>query len=361
MLKTTIVDGRGTGAVAHVHDFSGLKTKHSGQLVLQERFLQFKPEVHPFLNDSFGTAMNQSISFGGTPEIIHNGGASTEWTGTALAGTWNFADSGKVSLTNGNNSDAATFDEETGYDIDMDGFTTLTGKINLTTYNGTTNSMIMIFNLEGVPVGNNINIDDYIDTGLTGSEQNFVVPKADFGLEDDIVNGFTITVSRTGGAKPTLTFDDIQLEETGASAVFKATTPVGTRYHITEIRLALADNISGIVTGSTTTYPTMTGLSYDQILGVSSLSNGIVFNRVQNGVTEFSVVLKELGDFLATGSNLVNMISDGTNTFITMSVEFPEPIILEGGGANNFLSYTINDDLSGLLHFTAAARGAIEV
>ena len=182
MLKTTIVDGQGTGIVAHVHKFPGLKKNHAGQLVLQERFLQFNPEVHPFLNSSFGTAMNQNVAFSGTPEIIHNGGTSTEWTGTVLAGTWNFADAGKISLTSGDNSDAATFDEETVYDVDMDGFTTLTGKINLTTYDEANNSLNVIFNLDGVPTGNSVNLNDYVNAGLIGSEQNFIIPKADLGL-----------------------------------------------------------------------------------------------------------------------------------------------------------------------------------
>jgi hypothetical protein len=43
-----------------------------------------------------------------------------------------------------------------------------------------------------------------------------------------------------------------------------------------------------------------------------------------------------------------------------MVIEFPEPIILNGTN-DDFLSYTINDNLSGLLQFTAAARGALEV
>ena len=360
MFKTTIIDGRGTGVVAHVHQYPGLKKHHAGQLVLQERFLQFDPEVHPFLNNAFGTAMNQNMSFGGTPEIIHNGGTSVEWTGSAIAGIWNFADGGKVSLTSGNNNDEASFAEETPTTIDMSSFTTLTGKINLTIYNSTNNSLNVAFDNAGTAVGNSVDLNDYIDTGLIGTEQNFVIPKADLGLTTQLIDGFTIILARIGGSKPTITFDDIRLEETGGSAVFKSTTPIGTKFHVTEIRIAIADAFSGIITGSTTTYPTMIGLSYDQILGVATLANGIVFSRVQNDKTNFSVVFKQLGDFLGTGSNLINAISDGTNTFITLLVEFPEPIILEGGDGN-FLSFTINDNLSSLLQFNAVARGAIEV
>ena len=91
------------------------------------------------------------------------------------------------------------------------------------------------------------------------------------------------------------------------------------------------------------------------------MTNGIAFSRVQQGKTLFSVILKNLGDFLATGSNLINATGNATNTGFTLLVEFPEAILLEGGETENFLSFTINDDLSGLTRFTAAARGAVEI
>ncbi len=359
-LDTRIVDGGGSGQVCRVHNLVGLKSDQAGQLVLQERFLNFNPEVHPFLNDNFGTGMNQNISFGGTPEIIHNGGTSTEWTGTALSGTWNFADAGTVSLTNGVNGNAARFSEPTGYPIDTDDYTAITGKINLTTYNEAQNSIMLIFDTGGTPTGSSIDLNDYIDSGLIGTEQNFVIPKVDLGLTGQTVDGFTVTLSRAGGPTPTFAMDDIQIEQTGNPAVFKATTPVGTRFHIDRIRISIADNVSSIVTGSSTTYPTMHGLSYDSILGVSALANGITFQRVQKGVVQFAVTLKQISDFLASGSQIVNAISDGTNTHIVLEVRFFHNIIIEGG-LDSFLSFTINDDLSGLLEFTASTLGAIEI
>ncbi len=359
-VDTFIKDGDGSSLRAHVHRLAGAPN-HVGIVTLQERFLQFKPEVHPFLNDTFGTAMNQNVSFSGTPEIIHNGGTSTEWTGSSLQGTWNFADSAKVSLTSANNNDAATFAEENTTTIDTSGYTTLTGKINLTIYNDANNNISVIFDLTGASVGSSVFIDDYIDTGLIGTEQAFVIPKEDLGISTQLVDGFTITVSRIGGTKPTMTFDNIQLEQTGASAVFRVTTPTGTKFHITEIRIAIADNIDGVITvAGATENASMIGLSYNQILGVSALTNGIIFSRVHDGVTQFSVLIKQLGDFLGTGSNLANAISDGTNTFIVLQIDFPEPIVVNGT-PDSFLSFTISDNLSGLLQLTAAARGAVEI
>ena len=244
----------------------------------------------------------------------------------------------------------------------MDDFSALTGKVDLDTYNSTQNTILVEFGVNGVTVGNNINLNDFIDPG-DFAEQSFSVPKADLGLAGQDANDLRITMTRSGGVKPTVKFDDLQLETTEGvnPAVFKATTPFGTQFHITEIRLALADELSGIVTvAGATENATMPGLSYDKILGVSALTNGITFSRVQDGVTNFAVQLKQLGDFLGTGSDITSVISDGTNTFISLIVKFPEPIILNGA-ENSFLSFTINDDLSGLKQFSASARGAIEI
>ena len=66
-------------------------------------------------------------------------------------------------------------------------------------------------------------LNDYIDTG-NFAEQSFVIPKADLGLATQLLDGMTITMTRLAGTKPTVKFDDIQFEQTGIPAVFKATT-----------------------------------------------------------------------------------------------------------------------------------------
>lgn len=344
---------------AHVHKHHG--GKHAGIVALTDPLIEFIPETHSFLNDIYGSAMNQNISFGGTPEIIHNGGTSVEWTGAAVQGTWDFADAGKVSLTNGDNNDAAIFSEETPTTIDLSGYTTLTGKINLTTYSTVNNTLTIIFDNIGAAVGISVNIDDYIDTGLIGTEQSFVIPKADMGLTTQLVDGFNIALSRVGGTKPTMTFDDIQLEETGASATFLYSPPAEKIFHVDLVRFSIIDNTTGITSVSgATENATMAGLSYNTILGVSALTNGIIYQRIQESVVQSSDVIRQLGDFLAIGANISGVpISDGTNTCLTLDIHYPRPIILEGN--ENILSLTISDNLSGLISFTAAVRGAVEI
>ncbi len=374
MQKTRIVGTQGSGAKeleTHVHPFKTASGNHVGAVVLSERFLQFNPEFHPFLNDDFGTAMNQNVAFGGTPELIHDGGDNVGWIGTAVQGIWDFADTINpqagtkcVSLTSANNNDEATFAD--GTETDMGSHTAVTGQIRLETYNSVNNSIILQFKNNNVNVGNSIDLNDFIDTGLLDAYQAFVIPKDSFGIVSETVDEIDMTLIRTGGARPTFRFDVWQIENTGTPAIFKATTPLGTRFHITEIRIRIEDAFDStlIVNESTNTAapkPTMPNLPIDQLLGVSALSNGIVFNRVEKGKTLFAVNLKDLGDFLATGSDLVNVTGNATNTGFTLLVKFPEPIILEGGESKNFLSFTINDNLSGLTRFTAAARGALEI
>lgn len=362
-LPVTIVGKHGsTGQTIEAEVRGHHDNEHRGLVVLTDRLLEFEQQNNYFLNDTFGSAMNQNVTFGGTPEIIHNGGSSVEWTGSAIAGAWNFADGGKVSLTAGDTGDEATFAEETPTTIDLSGFTTLTGKINLTIYNAANNTLSISFDNAGTPVGVSVDIDDYIDTGLIGAEQSFAIPKADMGLTTQLVDGFTVSLSRTGGTKPTMTFDDIQLEETGASAVFVMSTPANTKYYIDAIRLNIVDNVTGITTVvGATENATMTNISYDAILGVSALGNGIVFKRTQNGIVKESETLHKIGDFLEIGANIVNLIGDGTNTYLTLEIPYKEPIIMDGNGAENNISLTINDNLSGLLGFTAIAIGSLEL
>lgn len=355
-IKIHVTDGDGKDLSSHVHLFN--KGVHAGQLVLTENLAKFDPEFHPFINESFGIAMNQNVSFGGTPELITNGSDSAAgWSEAIIAGTWDFnADTGltgsSVSITSANNNDEATF-SDTG-STDFGAHTALTGQIRLETYSSINNSIILQFQIDNVDVGNSIDLNDFIDTGILNSYQGFVIPKGDFGITTQHVDEMDISITRTGGTKPIIRFDDIQIEQTGTPLIYKVTTPKDTVFCITEIRIAIADALASTVADGT-----MEGLSYDKLLALTALSNGIIFQRSQGGEVIFSITLKQLGNFLSTGSDLVNHISDGTNTFITLLIVFPQPIVLDGS-KEDFLSFTINDNLSGLLQFTAAARGAIK-
>ncbi len=207
-------------------------------------------------------------------------------------------------------------------------------------------------------IGQRVHIEDFISIGEFDSWQSFAVPFSVLDIENegtfDAVR-FQVT-ARDGAKSPKFYIDDLQVEQTGTPLVFKAVTPKGTRFHITELRIRMEDTFD-----STLANATIPNIPLYAFLGVARLTNGIVFRRVQVGKTAFSVTLRDLSDFMSTGSNLINVTGNAATTGFTLLVEFPVPIVLEGGDGENFLSFTISDDLSGLLRFTAVARGSVEI
>lgn len=306
------------------------------------------------------TAIDNDTTLSLDADIMMSGETYTigaEWPGTVVSGSWDFTTD--ISITGANNNDECQFDNP--HTSVMSNYVAVTGKITLTTWNQLDNSLFLRFSLASVLIGNQVNLNDFIDTGLLGVQQNFAIPKASLGLSTQTIDEMNLVITRSGGAKPTVDLDDIQFEKANGSIIYKATTPKGTIYHIDEIRVAIADNITGITTvAGATENATVPNLSFDKFLGINALANGVIFQRVQDGKAVFSVNLNQLSDFLSSGADIVNHISDGTNTFITMLVEFQKPVILNGS-KDDFLSFTINDDLSSLLQFTVVARGAIEV
>ena len=289
MIRSSIIDGFGNQRAANVVALGEAFKDHNSLLVCTSPFLTFDTKVIPFTNPVNGVAMNKDASVGGTPEIIHNGGTSTEWTGVAGQGTWNFADSDKVSLTNGNNNDNAVFSEETPTTVDLSGFVSISGKINLTTYTSANTVIRVQFDNAAVNVGNSVNIDDYINPDLLAVEQSFVIPKVDMGLDTQSVDGFTITVIRIGGTKPTFTLDDIEIDQTGSPVVYTAAPIAGERFYVHEIRYTLADVLALTVTNGTAP-----GLAYNKILNESELTNGIEVSRTQKNIIQFSLRIKSM-------------------------------------------------------------------
>ena len=153
-VDTRIIGGRGRNSElleAHVHPIETATGSHAGLVVLTKSLQTFTPTLLPFLNDTFGNSMNQNITFSGTPELITDGGSGgTEWAGTANQGTWNFADSGKTTITSALNNDNATFDD--AGTIDMSTHTAISGLVDLDTYNPTQNTIVIQFGLAGILV-----------------------------------------------------------------------------------------------------------------------------------------------------------------------------------------------------------------
>ncbi len=331
-------------------------TRPEGLVVYNEPLRIIESELEPFVNPEVGNALNQNVTFGGTPELIHDGGDTSAWAASAITGVWDFTsttdpNSGSACIEKVDTSDGdeALFEDPTS--TDMSGRTALTGFIRLEKYNSIQDEVQFQFSLNGINVGNSINIDDFISIGALNVYQKFVIDKSNFGITNETVDELRIMTV----AKPQFRLDDIQIEETGSALVYTVTLDKKSIFYVDELVFSLADNIP-----STLQNGTMPNIAFDALLGVSQLATGVIFQRIQRGEVNFAIALRDVGSFLSFGGTLSNSISDGTNTYINLRVAFDKaPLILDGRREDS-LSLTVNDDLSGLLEFTAIARGGLE-
>ena len=102
----------------------------------------------------------------------------------------------------------------------------------------------------------------------------------------------------------------------------------------------------------------MPNISYDQILGISKLANGITFARIKDGKISFSASITCVADSTRAGGKIENVFSDGTNTHLTLTTPFEDPVVLDSRLDDSIL-VIVSDDLSGLKSFTAVALGSV--
>lgn len=352
-----ILDGEGSGVVASVRKNAD---RDRGLTAYTTPYVELDSKNIPFINPTFGAEMNQSVAFTGTPEKIHDGTDSALWTATAISGTWTFdsttnpqVGSKCVDATATAGNDSALFSD--GTTTTMSGFTAITGQIRLEAFDTSRgNHVEMEFRNGGTLVGNSVFIEDYVDPLVFDSYQGFVIPKADLGLSSQVVDEMVITTRRDSGAAPDYRLDAMQIEQTGTPAVFTAAPNPRTIFRVSSISMVLVDALAGTVTDGT-----MAALSYDQLLAVGTLANGIIVQFTKNGKVEFSVNIKQLSDFLLFGMD-VQAFSDGTDTMIKLTNLLPTPIVMDAREGDN-LSLTITDNLAGLLLFRGVVRGGEEV
>ena len=97
------------------------------------------------------------------------------------------------------------------------------------------------------------------------------------------------------------------------------------------------------------------------MLSLPSLAGGVIFRKVLEGVVTSSFTINKLSDALQIASAKVSeVLGTASNTLLVIDFDFIEPIILKGEN-NDFLSLTINDDLSELTLLRASVGIKVEV
>jgi hypothetical protein len=325
---------------------------------------EFEIKLRFFSNDLYGTDMTQDFSFTGVPEKIHNGTDTAEWTASAIDGVWDFASTDQantgtksVDATLTNNNDIAQFAK--GSDIDLTNYAAITGWIYITTWPLVGVKEVLLYGWDTGAVdqvGNSVELADYVSIVTFNVWQRFVIPLEDLGLTGATIDSIRIqTIGSGGGSIPNYYLDDMQIEQTGAIQAFKVEPDLGTWLHVKQMGFQIADAYGGTLADAT-----MPNLSYNQILGEAALENGVLYTRKQKGEVRAAIPFRQLSNLLGfPGAYISNLVSDGTNTFMTITVDFSAPIALRAETKDN-LTLTLSDDMTGFLQFQANITGWVE-
>ena len=232
--------------------------------------------------------------------------------------------------------------------ISTGNYTAFTGFIYITSWSGSgTKDVTARIRLTGVDQGDELNLSNYIDTGALNSWQAFVIPMADFGAGTVNVDEVVIkTVDIGGGAAPNYYLDVLQFEETGGDT-FSINIPKNSRYYITELTIIMADTT------------TDTASTWNKLLGLTALTNGINFTLINSGETIFNGNFHQHVDFLSFPGLRADYEGNGTNAHVQYSAKFDYPAVVNSRTKDTF-TMTISDNLSGLLYFRVLARGYLE-
>lgn len=356
-MEIKIGDGLGTGKKAHLEQHNG-----TVGVVTYSDDLHIKSNLFvPALNDLYGSEMAQDASFGGTPVGIHNGTDTAYWTASTLSGTWDFSSATNPAagsacienVSNGNNEEALF---TAAAPVDAGSYLGFSGVIRLEQWGGAagTKHLELRFRLGGVDVGNSISLEDYIDTGLLNAYQSFGINLIDFGITNESIDELVILKYKDSGSSPHFRMDTLQLEETGGAISFVVVAPPHKKYIIKSLYLSYVDDLDISLLNNSAP-----ALSYNKVLGENALTNGVNYQIMEDGVVVSSVSTKTIGDNLKSGANIVSLICDGTTTCLTLEVVFGGPLVLDSR-YDDCLRITINDDLSGLISFSALSSGTLQ-
>ncbi len=317
----------------------------------QYEFIRGVRQSLPLVNPIHAERMDQDAGFGGTPIPIHDGGDTSAWTPTANAGAWNFADAGRISITNANDGDQAIFEEPTATPVDMTNYAAITGIVNVTSYAVGSQEVRVWLTIGGVIVGNNRFLESYVNMNITGVDMQFSIPKEDFGVTTQSIDGFVIDIERAGGAAPTLIFDDIQIEETGGELVYTLPLPPNSTFYTETFRIIMAATFDASVVNGT-----MTGLNHKDFFSLGPLNNGIDIRIAQEDFPAVAFIARNLGELFLIGLEVPVSISDGTETYVVL--EAKADFVLDSTESNRMM-VTINDQLGSMDRLSMFVDGCL--
>ena len=369
-IETYITDPKNHDNASVIPIYNG----YNGLIVATEPLRKFENQGKIFFNPIYGIDMNIGTTIAYT-ENVYDGGDNTYWTASAITGAkWTLSSTdqqhnGAFSLKydNGNINDTLEFTK--GSNLDLTNYGTLSFWIYVD-LNWTAGDSIEIYGWDttgGTQVGSRVNIENHFAWNVFKTWHRVNISLDDMNISGATIDAIRIEIAAKDVQSPTIYIDEIQItgsDEEAGSGEFTIEPDAGTWFYVDNIRFVLADDISGRVPIDTVPdpdeYPTMKGLSYDKLLGLDSLDNGIVYQRLRYGDIQTTFTVRQLSDILSTPKVSYQTISDGTNTMLTIDMPFTAPVILRAEEQDK-LKIIISDNLSGLLLFRVFVGGWKEI
>lgn len=371
MLKIEIADGNG-GKRAEVRrrETPGHQHKHpAGLMVYTDAYRgeSNRPITAVSPEGSTDMAINGSTA-GGTPDRMHDGTDTALWTGSNLVGT-DFVFSSTDQAQTGTrsidasatvNNDAALLTRSSA--IPHADYSALTGYIYVDSWPSAGTKEVQInFRLGGTTVGVPINMSDFISTGTQNAWQAFTIPMTEFALTGTNIDEFVITTIDIGGGQaPNYYLDELILASTaGGSPVTYTVSPRDGEIILVNgfvYTFVFPWDPTATVAGATENFTAHEYLTYNKFCHLTELTSGITVRRIQGGETGFSNQVKNNWDLIkATNHKIETFASDGTNTIMKIVTHFEGPVELDAHKSDKY-EFTINDDLSSLVHFEIRGR-----
>ena len=208
-------------------------------------------------------------------------------------------------------------------------------------------------------VGDKVYLEDYFDFDNYDMWHHISIPLTDMGLSASTIDSFQFkNEAREGGKSPKFYIDEITLETSGEAIDYSIEPDKGTWFHIKAFQTTFVDAHDPDSENST-----MLNLPYNNILSMTT-ENGYIYKRYSEGNADpiFEARITNMMDLLGFPySRITNSISDGTNSLVTITNEYPAGVdfVLKAEDLDK-ITYTIEDDFSALLFFRISVQGYVE-
>ena len=289
------------------------------------------------------------------------------WTFSEPTGTkWVEDDTGQyhagaasLKCDNANVNDVMQILNPNGEDVAMSNFTAITMWIYVDKDWAGGDSVSMYGMIDGAQVGDKVYLEDYFDFSNYDIWQYIDIPLSDMGTSASSIDALRFeNEAREGGKSPKFWIDEIKLQSSGTPIDYEVIPDKGTWFHVKAFQTTFVDAVTADNADST-----MLQLSYNKILDMTP-TTGYIYKRYCEGNSDpiFEARITNLMDLLSFPySSITNAISDGTNSLITITNEYPAGVdfILKAEDLDKIV-YTIEDNFSELLYFRISVQGFVE-